>query len=53
MKDIDTLTARPDQKAVIYEGQLLIVNWGYSRDSVELQYLSLGMILYLIKLLKR
>ena len=43
MRDIDTLTARPDQKAVVYEGQLLIVEWGYSRESVQIQYLSLGM----------
>ena len=42
MRDINTLTARPDQKAVIYAGQLLIVEWGYSKDSVQIQYLSLG-----------
>jgi len=44
VKDINTLTARPDQKAVIYEGQLLIVEWGYSRESVQIQYLILGEI---------
>jgi len=44
VRDIDTLTARPGQKAKTYENQLLIVEWGYSKDSVEIQYLRLGII---------
>ncbi len=42
VRDIKTLTARPNQKAAIYEEQLLIIEWGYSRDSVQIQYLSLS-----------
>ncbi len=36
------LTAGPNQRAVIYERQLLIVDWDYSKDSVKIQYVNLG-----------
>jgi len=42
---INTLTARPDQKAVIYKGQLLVVEWGYTKDSVQIQYFNLSKFL--------
>ncbi len=42
MRNIGTLTAGPDQRAVVHEGKLLIVNWDYSKDSVKIQSLSVG-----------
>ncbi len=45
VRDVKDLIAGPKQKAVIYKDQLLIIDWNYSRTSVDIQYFSLGIII--------
>ncbi len=44
IQDIGTLTARPDQRAVVYKGKLLIIDWHCDKysHSIEIQYQDLG-----------
>ncbi len=42
IQDIGTLTARPNQRAVVYKGQLLIIDWNHVDDEVYIQYQNLG-----------
>ena len=37
MKDVGELKARPHQKAVVYDGQLVIVNWSFAYKLIEIQ----------------
>jgi len=40
-EDIGTLKAGPNQRAVVYKDQLLIVKWNYPEESVNIQYQNL------------
>jgi len=52
VKDIGTLTARPNQRAVIYKGQLLIIDWDFLTQTIGIQYHSLGnMTIWSLKIL--
>ena len=42
IQDIGTLTARPNQRAVIYKGQLLIIDWDYLTQTIGIQYHTLS-----------
>jgi len=43
IQDIGTLTARPNQRAIVYKNQLLIIDWSYSDRAVKIQYQDLGL----------
>jgi len=47
IQDIETLTAHPNQRAVVYKGQLLIIDWDYYNQSVEIQYQNLSNVKFL------
>jgi len=48
VKDIGTLTASPNQRAVIYKNQLLIVDWSYPNQSVDIQYHNLNSLSFVV-----
>jgi len=48
VKDIGTLTASPNQRAIIYKNQLLIVDWSYPNQSVDIQYHNLNSLSFVV-----
>ena len=42
IKDIESLTARPNQRAVIYKGKLLIIDWDALTQTIGIQYHALS-----------
>jgi len=48
VKDIGTLTAGPNQRAVVYKNQLLIIDWSYPDQSVDIQYQNLNKLSFVV-----
>ena len=37
MADVGSLTAEPNQRAVVYNEQLLVINWSFPTQTIQVQ----------------
>jgi len=43
IKNIGELAAHPNQKIVVYKGELLVINWNFPTQQIKIQYYDLNL----------